>query len=120
MHFACCVIMMTENMNLMTQHALDPPAAFQRLTQAACARKNLDFKEKTITGFKAAEGVVGLTFSSEVQVVFDPPLPLLQLLGHLSVLPAWKHTNTRVTTGAHTNSTPEPGGNNTNLSSCLR
>lgn len=31
--------------------------------------------------------VVELTFSSEVQVVFDPPLPLFQLLSHLSVLP---------------------------------
>lgn len=36
--------------------------------------------------------VGGLTFSSEVQMIFDPPFSLLQLLGQLSVLPTWKPT----------------------------
>lgn len=43
---------------------------------------------------KDAEVAVGPTFSSEVQMILDPPLPLFQLLGQLSVLPAWKHTHT--------------------------
>lgn len=58
--------------------------------------------KKTVAEFKDAEVEVGLTFSSEVQMIFDPPLPLFQLLGQLSVLPAWTHTHT-VTTCANTN-----------------
>lgn len=30
-----------------------------------------------------------LTFGSQIEMIFDPPFPFFQLLGQLSIFPAW-------------------------------